>query len=410
MRLFRRLFIKDFNNTRDETIRNKYGIVISLYGLIVNVFLSIGKLIIGAVTSSIALISDGINNVSDSANMVVGVVGFRISTKPADKEHPFGHARIEHIAGLVISALIVAIGVTLLIESVTAIVASFTPENILTEMIPINWWSIGIMLFSVIIKIVIMIDNYWTAKLIDSVTLKAIGRDAMSDVLVTSSLLASIIVSVILANFSIYVDLDGWMGALVSIFVTISGIKSILETSSPLIGETNSKEDIINITNIAKKHEEILGVHDVLIHNYGGHHMFISLDVEMSSNLSLMDSHKIVDIIEEEIEIEYKGSNVSIHIDPINIHCPIRNRYCEVLDEFIQNNAELDWSYHDLRVVGVQNKRLILELLVPFCESTNKKLKRNYEKDIMARLTSYIYSKEADHLPIHIIIDYPTVE
>ena len=410
MRALRRMFIKNYNNLEEESVRIKHGKVISVYGIAANVFLSIIKLVFGILAGgSISLISDSINNISDTANSVVSLVGFKMSEKPADKEHPFGHARMEHIAGLVISTIILSIGLFLLYTSTQTVISFFDGT---AEAINFNWWTVAVLVLSILIKIFLTLDNYYTGKLINSMTLKATARDALSDILVTSGLLISTLVSVI-ANtyYGQNINIDGFMGAFVSVFIIVSGVRSIIDTASPLIGDSNSKEESKKITDCAREHKEILGVHDVVIHDYGGKNKFISLHVELCSTTSLTHSHAIIDQIEDELKDLYEGANIVIHIDPVSINNPKLEKYRDLLNKYITGNNYSDWNVHDIRLVNHKKKeKIIFELSVPYCESKKKKERNDYCPTIINNFTAFIKKNTHDGVIVEIQIEHPLAQ
>lgn len=407
MKLLRKIFIKDYQNLGNPAIRNKHGVLVSVYGIIANIILSGLKLAFGLIAGSLALISDSINNISDSANSIVSLIGFKMSEKPADKKHPFGHARMEYVAGLIISTLIVAIGISLLVQSIQSIIGLFTDPN--ATIVTFSWWTIGILIFSIIVKIFLVIDNFYTARLIDSLTLKATGRDALGDVLVTSGLLVSSLIMFILNNQGIYVNIDVFMGTFVSIFIIISGLKSIFETAQPLLGEVNNESEVKAISDFAKSQAGIIGVHDVLVHYYGKKNRYISLHVEVKADTDIIVAHELVDNIETGLSEKFHGAQVIIHVDPVDVDNPIIKKYHALLGDYIKTNHQ-DYDFHDLRVVDEKkHQKIIVDLVVPYPNTTKDKARIQYRNRIIDEVTDYLKAHSDIPIEVRINIDHPMI-
>lgn len=352
-------FIKDYNNTQDFTVRENYGKFSGIIGIFCNILLSVSKILVGLLFKSVAVVADGVNNLSDASNSVITLIGFKIASKPADKEHPFGHARFEYVSGLMVSFLIMLLGLSLLKSSFLKI---FTPEPVTFSIL-----TVAILIFSILIKFWMYGFNKKIAKKISSVTVLATAKDSLNDVISTSAVLLSIIVSRL---FSI--EIDGFVGTLVSLFVIYSGFELINDTLSPLLGEA-PKEDLVRLMETEiPKYPSVIGIHDLVIHNYGESKCFATVHVEVPANQDITVSHDIIDNIENDFYTKHKIQLV-IHLDPVETEnedvTTLKNTIKEKINEF---SCEL--SIHDFRVVfGDTHNNVIFDVVVPIDFSMNDK-------------------------------------
>ena len=261
--LFRKIFIKDYRNISDPTVRTKHGYLASVFGIITNLLLVVFKLTIGILVFSMSIITDALNNFTDMASSIVNLLGFKLANKPADKEHPFGHERIEYIAGLIISFVIIAIAAVLGYTSVMKIIDN-TATNYSNNAVNI---AVFIILgFAILAKLIQGIFYRKMAKIINSVSLKASAQDSFNDVITTTAVLVATTVEYILYLNGYDIHIDGWMGLAVSIFIVVTGVKLLIETSNPLIGLTPDKEMVHQIIEDIKQYPGVLGVHDMMCH------------------------------------------------------------------------------------------------------------------------------------------------
>jgi len=350
--LLRRIFIKDYKNISDAKVRTAHGQLASFFGVITNVFLFIVKLVFGLLASSISIIADSINNLSDTGNSFVALIGFKISAKPADKEHPFGHQRLEYLAGLIISIVIVVLGGNMLVQSIQRIINNETSTY--------TYWTFIILGVAILLKVYQSFFNYKVGKLIDSVTLKATALDSLLDVFATSAVLASALVSSYLQW-----NIDGYMGIIVSLVVAYSGIKMIKETIDPLIGKAADKDLVNKVMADILSYDGVLGVHDLRAHSYGPTKIYMSIHVEVNSDVDVVTSHELVDKIETDIKEKYQIELV-IHMDPIDPD----NEETILMLEKVQNALHViskDLSLHDFRLVKEKKiKKAIFEIVIPF--------------------------------------------
>lgn len=297
------LFIKDYTNTEDKTVRLRYGTVSGMTGIICNLFLFMIKIIIGVFSSAISITADAFNNLSDAGSSIITLIGFKMAGKPADKAHPYGHGRIEYLSSLFISVFILLMAVELFKTSF---------EHILhPEPVEISMALYLVLIFSILLKCWMFFFNRSLSRRIHSSALKATATDSISDTLATLVVLISMFV-----QQYFHLQIDGWAGFLVALFIFYAGIRSAWESSQPLIGSAPDQGLVEGIYTLVTSHAEIKDMHDLLIHNYGPTHSDISLHVEMSAALDLTKAHAIIDTIENELKQTY-DCDVTIHIDPV---------------------------------------------------------------------------------------------
>lgn len=386
-KLLARLFIKDYENTEDSRVRNSYGTLSSIFGIIMNAIVSLAKIVIGAITASISIIADGINNLSDMASSGISLVGFKISNRPADKEHPFGHARMEYISALIIAFLIIFVGIQLAISSVENIVSKATPSFSII--------AIVILSISIVIKALMAIFYLNYAKLIKSSTLKACALDSFNDCIATVLVLIALIIS----RFTSIV-LDGYVGAIVSVYIVISGIKIVIETLSPLLGEKPDPELVKTIVEKTRAYNGILGIHDLVFHNYGANKYFITFHAEVDSSVDVMISHELIDTIENELNTD--NIQVVIHLDPIVVNDPKTNALKQMVLGII-GEISPNLNIHDFRaIIGPNRTNLIFDLLLPDHTS--------YDKDTITKIISEKIAEKDPCCKAIISIDYPFID
>ena len=388
LNLLRRIFVKDYKNVGDSKVRTAHGKLASFFGVITNVLLFAVKLVFGLLASSISIIADSINNLSDTGNSFVALIGFKISSKPADKEHPFGHQRLEYLAGLIISIVIVVLAGNMLVQSIQRIISN--------EASTYTLWTFIVLGIAILLKVYQSWFNYRVGKLIGSVTLKATAVDSLMDVIATSAVLASALVS----HFFQW-NIDGYMGILVSIVVGYSGIKMIKETIDPLIGIPADKELVNKVIKDILSFDGVLGVHDLRVHSYGPTKIYMSVDVEVNCNNDIVCSHGIVDKIESFIKEKY-DIDLVIHMDPVDPN----DEETIALMAKVQNalvGISKDLSLHDFRIIREKNKKkAIFEIVVPF----ELKISQN---EILKKLNEEI-SKEAIKIELHPVFETPYLE
>ena len=347
-----RCFIKRPDDVKDAAVRTAYGNLASVVGMACNILLCIGKLLAGTLFGSIAIMADALNNLSDASSNVVSLIGFRLAAKAPDAEHPYGHARYEYLAGLVVSVTILAIGLSLLKESALKVLHP-TP-------VAFSWLSIGVLAASILIKLWLSGFNRAVGKKIDSETLMATAADSRNDVLTTGAVL----LSTILCSLTGYGIMDGIMGVGVAAFILWSGWGLVMDTLSPLLGESPSPELVEHIERTVMSYPGVLGVHDLMVHDYGPGHQFASLHVEFPAETDPLTAHDVIDNIENDF-LKKDRLQVTIHYDPI----VTADASVGVLRARLKEHArQLDprLSIHDLRIVpGDSHTNVLFDLVFP---------------------------------------------
>ncbi len=376
-----RLFIKNRDNPTDSKVRGTYGKFASVIGMIINLMLFSGKLIVGLMANSIAIISDSVNNLSDAATSFINLFGFIMSGKPADKDHPFGHGRIEYITGLIMSFLILLIGFEFARTSFDRIVH---PETIHFS-IPM----IFVLAASILLKFWLFFFYRKIGNRIASQSILAASVDSISDVLVTLVTLIALVVS----QFTT-ISIDGYVGLVVSAVVLFAGYKVAKDALSPLLGRTPDLETVKTLSAILTSDPNVLGVHDVILHDYGPGRVIASAHVEVSSHANFMDVHDAVDLLEKRI-VNEMGIPTTIHMDPINSD----DEKTKELREFIRKaigNISPKLSLHDFRMVtGKTHTNLIFDLSVPSeIKMSNDEIRAKLEEELA------VYGKETYFLVI----------
>lgn len=375
MELIKKLFIKDYKNTSDSKVRFKYGFVAGIFGLISNLLLFVGKLFIGILAGSITIIADAINNLSDMGSCVIVLLGFKLSSKPADSEHPFGHERYEQIMALIVAVIVMAIGVLLAKSSIEKLIS---PEP--TTVSVLTYVILGL---AILVKLFQMFLYNNFAKSINSDVLKASSIDSRNDVIST----LAVVVAMVLINIfgTISFSIDGLFGLIVSVFIMISSIKLIKETIGPLLGEMPDKEFVQSLKDKILSYKGVLGIHDFAIHSYGANNFFVNVHVEVSSKVDVMISHDMIDNIERDFK-EQLNIVLSIHMDPIEVDNEEVN-FNKKKVEVILKNIDETLSFHDFRMVfGETHTNILFDVVIPFgskiqLEDVKKELEEKYSNE-----------------------------
>ena len=371
-----KLFIKDFDNCKDPKVRESCGRFAGIVGIISNVILCIGKILIGVIAGSIAIIADGVNNLADASSSLITLIGFKLSAMPEDEEHPYGHARYEYITGMIVSVLIVVVGIELLKSSIEKVL---NPSP-LDFSIPV----VVVLALAIVIKIWQSSFNVSLGKKINSLTLIATGTDSRNDVIATTVVLISVVLGH-LAN----IQIDGYMGCLVALFIIWSGIQLVRETASPLLGETPDEEIVEQINSLARHYDGVLGTHDLVVHNYGPGKVFASIHIEVDADGDLMASHDMIDNIEKNISKQLHIEIVA-HLDPIRISDPIRNEILAVVEKTVEDIKGVT-NVHDLRLVlGPTHTNIIFDVLVlDSCQLTHKDIHNRIQDAVQQMNPNY---------------------
>ena len=348
----RKLFIKDYQNIQDTNVRATHGKLAAFFGIFSNLFLFVLKMVVGILTFNVSVFADSINNLSDMASSVIILLGFHYSKMPADKEHPFGHQRVEYIAGLIVSILIVASGIAMTYSSIKSII-DYEPKELNIKIAII---SLILLFISVLVKIYQSFVNRSISKLINSDALKATAQDSLNDSISTSLVFIVLLVTLLiqLNNGQLAFSLDGVLGTLISLYVILSGFFILKDEVNLLIGfhdEYKFKDEIIDLI---KSNDKILGVHDCICHTYGPTKIFMTIHIEIDSKTTIVEAHDLADEIEHEIKNKYHV-DLTIHVDPVDIDNEELNEIRKVFD----NELPSDISYHDLRIASYNSKPVI---------------------------------------------------
>ncbi len=335
----------------DPEVRGACGRLSGITGIILNILLVAGKLVAGLIAGSVAIIGDALNNLSDAASSIITLVGFKMAGKKPDKEHPFGHGRIEYIAGLIISILIIFMALELGRTSVESIISPGETQ--------FSWLIMGILIAAVLVKFWMFYFNRKIAKRIDSPSIAATAKDSLSDVAAT----LVVVIATACAPYTAF-PIDGAAGLLVALFILKQGISALKETQAPLLGRPISKELAQKIDSLALEHPNILGVHDLIYHDYGPGKAIVSFHVEVPANSDLVEIHSMIDHIEREIDEKF-GIEAVIHMDPVCSDC----KCGEMRDLAEQAAKSIDPSatIHDLQVEsGADGRKVFFDIVIPF--------------------------------------------
>lgn len=342
-----RLFIKNHQNTQDTAVRAAYGKLSGWVGIVCNTLLCGGKFIAGYLSGSVSIIADAANNLSDASSSIISLLGFKLSEKSADDEHPYGHARYEYLSGLIIAFLVLLIGFELLKSGIGKIVSPSPVE--------FSWVSVGVLTASILVKLWMMVFNQSMGKRINSHALKATAIDSRNDCVSTFAVLTAAVISH-LTQF----ELDGIIAVLVAAFILYSGVSLIREAMSPLLGKAPSPEMTEDIRRKILSYEGVLGTHDLMVHDYGPGRLFASVHVEMAAENDVMESHDVIDNIER--DFLRNGLNLVVHFDPIvTADDDTRHEIAEIV-----RSIDPALTIHDLRLVtGPTHTNVIFDCVIP---------------------------------------------
>lgn len=347
-----KLFIKNHENHEDTAVRLAYGRLSGIVGIASNFLLMAVKIVTGFIIGSLAIVADGVNNLSDIATSIITFVGFKLAGSPADKEHPYGHQRLEYVTGLIVAVFIFTVGILLAFASFKKII---NPE-------PTEYsWPI-IILLGVAVLVKIWQSNFYrqNGKLIQSKALLATAVDSLNDVIATSGILLTGLIMILYG-----INLDGYMSAIVAVIIIINGIRFVIKTVSQLIGEAPSPEYIERLLAAIKDYDGVLGVHDLVIHQYGAVKKFASVHVEVDRRNDIVQSHQLIDRIERDVSRRL-GCDLVIHMDPVDTQCLVTDNYRQMLAGIL---TEIDpaLTFHDFQInEGTTKKDLVFDVMIPF--------------------------------------------
>ena len=379
-----RRFIKNYQDTKDANVRTNVGKLSGIVGIFSNLFLFVIKFMIGTIVHSVSIQADGVNNLTDAGSNIISILSFHLVNKPADKDHPFGHERTETIASLFVGILILVLGFETAKESISKVIH---PGSI-----DFRIASVIILLISIIVKFWMYTYNKKLSKTYDSSLLEATALDSISDVCGTTAVLVSTLLSPVL-----HFNLDGYMGIVVSEIILYGAYGLLRDMINSLIGEAPDPELVHNIVDRIMAHPAILGVHDMMLHNYGPNKIFASAHVEVDSSKDIFETHDHIDNIEREVK-ENMNIDLVLHMDPVKVNDPETELYRAKVVEAI-HQIDPKWGFHDFRIVsGPTHVNLVFDLVIPFEEKYS-------QEEIEDMLLKHIQSDKKIYLVL--TIDHP---
>ena len=383
IKLLSKLLIKNSDDYSDPTVRRRYGILCGSVGVALNLLLSLGKFIAGLSVNSIAIIADAANNLSDAGSSVITMAGFKLAGQKPDPAHPFGHGRIEYISGLIVSMAILLMGFELLKTSVEKI---FSPEETVFSIA-----AIVILCASIAVKLYIFFYNKKIAAKINSSAMAATATDSISDCLATAATLLSIILSAATG-----INIDGYCGVIVALFILFAGFKAAKDTVNPLLGQKPDPEFVKQIEKTVLSHEEVVGIHDLVVHDYGPGRIMISLHAEVSDKENILKIHDVIDNIEKELQKKLECHAV-IHMDPISTDDENTLKLKKEINEIVKKENP-EFSIHDFRVVaGDTHTNIIFDLLMPYGISDDEEtIKKKIDDEVKKLNKNYFTVIEID--------------
>ncbi|MCR5672776.1 MAG: cation diffusion facilitator family transporter [Lachnospiraceae bacterium] len=387
IKLLAKIFIKGSANTDEPRVRHAYGVLCGAFGVFLNIVLFGIKLAAGTIAGSVSITADAFNNLSDAGSSVVSMVGFRMAGQKPDPEHPFGHGRIEYVTGLVVSMIIILMGFELLKSSFNKILHPELPT--LTPLVAL------ILILSIFVKLYMYFYNTKISRKIRSAAMKATALDSFTDSIATLVVLACAII-----GHYTGLCLDGWCGLAVSFFVLYAGLSSAKDTIDPLLGSKPSKEYVEAIEKFVMSYDEIIGIHDLIVHDYGPGRMMISLHAEVPADKDILDVHDTIDNIERRIN-DTLGCNCVIHMDPVVVNDDMTDRM-KRLCMLIAKSVDEKFTIHDFRMVkGPSHTNLIFDVVAPFdCKLS--------EQEIINTICAKVESLPGNHYAV-IQVDRPYV-
>lgn len=379
-----RRFIKNYQDTKNANVRTSVGKLSGIVGILNNLFLFVIKFLIGTIVHSVSIQADGVNNLTDAGSNIISILSFHLSNKPADKDHPFGHERTETIASLFVGILILVLGFETAKESISKVIH---PGSI-----DFRIASVIILLISIMVKFWMYAYNKKLSKAYDSSLLEASALDSISDVCGTTAVLVSTLLSPVL-----HFNLDGYMGIVVSGIILYGAYGLLRDMINSLIGEAPDPELVHNIADMIMAHPAILGVHDMMLHNYGPNKIFASAHVEVDSSKDIFETHDHIDNIEREVK-ENMNIDLVLHMDPVKVNDPETELYRAKVVEAI-HQIDPKWGFHDFRIVsGPTHANLVFDLVIPFEEKYT-------QEEIEEMLLKHIESDKKIYLVL--TIDHP---
>lgn len=363
--LLLKLFVKDYQNTSDLNVRKNYGLLGSFFGLITNLLLFLGKIVIGVLLGLYSIVTDSMNNLSDFGNNMVSIIGVKASAKKADKEHPYGHQRVEYILSLIIGVIVIGLSMVMcyngILETINFFVSvaktSTPPQEVISY--PLYVVSLCVLSFAILAKLLQAYLYFSLGKRIDSMPLRALGKDARNDIVATLFVIVGLII-----NWFTSFKVDCFFTIVVAVFVALSGIGIMKEAISSLIGEKPSEEVVDGLVALIKRYPQALGFHDLFLHEYGKL-IYGTIHVEVDDSIDINATHMIIDEIEERA-LDELNIHLTIHMDPVKIHDPMTEKIRELVNSLLKDYEIKNLSIHDLHVFESEGKEHIyFEIVLP---------------------------------------------
>lgn len=370
-KLLLKIFVKDYEKDVSEN-RDKIALLSGFSGIFCNVMLCVGKFIVGTVTNSVSITGDALNNLSDAGSNIFTIAGTKLASKPVDEEHPFGHGRMEYISSLIISFFIFLMGFELGKSSIDKILH---PQSVKFSLV-----SLFVLIAAVGVKLWMAVFNNRLYKITGNVNMKAVSRDSLNDCLATGATIAALLIS----HFTSFKYADGIMGLIVTVFIILAGIDILKDVLGSLLGKAPDPELVKSIEDIMLSNESIVGVHDLIVHDYGPGRIIASAHAEVPCDCDILEIHDVIDNVEKEISLKL-NIIICIHMDPIAVNDEVVDKYKEVVDTIVKD-YNTEFSFHDFRMVkGNTHTNLIFDLTVPHSYRDKSKI----TKDICARISNY---------------------
>lgn len=345
-------FIKDYKNVKSAEVRQQYGVLCGAVGIFFNVILFCIKIVAGVMSGAVSIIADALNNLSDAGSSIIMMVGFRMSGRKPDPEHPFGHGRIEYVTGLIVSLLIIVMGIELIKSSVTKILH---PERVIATTV-----TMVILIVSILVKIYMFVYNKRTGDKMNSQAMRATAMDSLTDSVSTAVVLLTMFLSMYIS-----IPLDGWCSLVVSLFILYTGFNSVKDTMDPLLGSKPGKEYVERIEKFVTSHEDVIGMHDLVIHDYGPGRMMMSFHAEVPADGDMLELHDMIDNIENKLSTVL-GCETVIHMDPVVVNDEDTDRMKDLTREIVRG-VDKSLTMHDFRMVkGPTHTNLIFDVVVPY--------------------------------------------
>ena len=379
-----KLFVKDRENINSSAVRRAYGTLVSVVGIIMNLLVAVGKITVGLIFGAISLAGDGINNLSDAGSQIISLVSFKLAAKPADRDHPFGHARIEYVASMIVSFFVLLVGWNLLRESIDKLFGNLAETRF-------SWLMIIVLAVSIVVKVWLFVFNRKVAAKIDSSVMKATAADSLSD----AGASTAVLIAMLIYKFT-NVDIDGYMGVAVAIVIFIAGAKILNDTKNSILGEAPSDDVVEGIKAIVAEFPEALGIHDMIVHSYGPGRFIANLHIEVDGSKDIFESHDMIDLIEKRLNQEL-GILSNIHMDPIVVDDEENDRMkAFVLAQVKAVDERMD--IHDFRFVkGKTHTNLLFDISSPFeVKMNNAEILEAVQNNVSAVDASYFIVANVD--------------